>query len=62
MTYNQILIGIHDSDTRGQLTDHLDDVDAAIDRDECSYDLDEWAHISDCVAGRMKEFDTRVLH
>ena len=62
MNTKQILTGIQDASCRAELSDHVDLIDQAIERDGCSYDSSDWLKIEQAVRLAMDEFNERVFH
>lgn len=62
MTYDEIMTGIHDAECKPDLMEHIEKVEAAINRGNCSYGASDWEDIYKVTAQRIEDLDARVIH
>jgi hypothetical protein len=62
MTNEKIMEGIWQATCEAELSAHLDLVDIALDKDECSYSLEEWLDMESAITEVRANLFNRVLH
>lgn len=62
MTKDQVITGVFNAVTRGELTEFLDKVELADTRNQNTCDLDEWCEISLFLRRNINALDNRVFH
>ena len=62
MKTKDILNGIESAQTRQELQEHLDHLEAAIIADKCDYGAQEWLEIAGAVDAKNNLINNRIFH
>jgi len=62
MKANEIKTKIYEADCKEDLAVFFDQLEIAINNDECDFEEDEWRLITNVAQWKKDEFDSRVIH